>query len=63
MKAIDPKRTIFPVLLDHTERKLLRQLSTESEQSQSEVVRQLIYREFATRRLRPVAVSQKDGSQ
>ncbi len=45
------KRSIFPVLLDHDERRLLRQLSSESGESQCEVVRQLIYREFAVRRL------------
>jgi len=52
------KRSIFPVLLDRDERRLLRELATECGLPQTEIMRQLMLKEFASRllsRLRPMS--------
>ncbi len=47
----DRERKIFPALLNDFERQLLQQLATESGLSRSAVVRELLLKEFASRRL------------
>lgn len=49
----DEERTIFPALLSDFERQLLNRLSTESGLSRSGVIRTLILREVASRKLSP----------
>jgi len=44
-------RTIFPVLLDKFERRLLSKLSSETGRSQSAVIRHLIIKEVAAQRV------------
>ena len=48
-------RSIFPALLNTIERTMLEKLSSDSGVSQSEVVRQLIYREMAQQSLSSAA--------
>jgi hypothetical protein len=48
---MDRERSIFPALLNQSERLLLEQLSSESGLSKSAVLRRLLYKEFSTRQL------------